>query len=78
MKPTAGIISDGDLIRALNSRDDFFELKPEEIMTKNPKTINKEAKLNEAEKLLNLYDINELIVTDEARKLLGVLLFSKI
>ncbi len=45
----------------------------EDIMTRNPKTINKDLKLYEAEKIFNRYEIVTLIVADDEGKLLGLL-----
>ncbi len=47
-------------------------------MSRDPKTIDKDLLLYEAEKLLNEYDINALLVADKNKKLLGVLLFHNI
>jgi arabinose-5-phosphate isomerase len=68
-----GIITDGDLRRALNRYDNVFELKAEDIMTKDPKTVNKDLKLYEAQKIFNRYEIITLIVADDGSKLLGLL-----
>jgi arabinose-5-phosphate isomerase len=68
-----GIITDGDLRRALNKYENIFGLKAEDIMTKNPKTIGKDLKLYEAEKMFNRYEIVTLIVADDEGKVLGLL-----
>ena len=68
-----GIITDGDLRRALNKYENVFRLKAEDIMTKDPKTIGKDLKLYEAEKIFNRYEIITLIVTNDENKLLGLL-----
>jgi arabinose-5-phosphate isomerase len=68
-----GVITDGDLRRALNKYENVFGLKAEDIMTENPKTIGKDLKLYEAEKIFNRYEIVTLIVTDDEGKLLGLL-----
>ncbi len=68
-----GVISDGDLRRALNRYENVFELKAEDIMTKNPKTVGKDMKLYEAEKVFNQYEIITLIVADDRDKLVGLL-----
>lgn len=73
-----GIITDGDLRRALNKRENIFALKAKDIMTRNPKTTHKNLKLYEAEKLLNKYEINALIVVDDSNRLLGVLIYHNI
>jgi arabinose-5-phosphate isomerase len=68
-----GVITDGDLRRALNKYENVFELKAENIMTENPKTINKGLKLYEAEKIFNRYEIITLIVVDDEGRPLGLL-----
>jgi arabinose-5-phosphate isomerase len=68
-----GIITDGDLRRALNKYDNVFKLKVEDIMTKAPKTVSKDLKLYEAQKLFNRYEIITLIVAGDGGKLLGLL-----
>jgi predicted transcriptional regulator len=42
-------------------------------MTKDPKTVSKDLKLYEAEKIFNRYEIITLIVADDDDKLLGLL-----
>jgi arabinose-5-phosphate isomerase len=69
----AGMITDGDLRRAINKYDDILKLKAEDIMTKNPKTISKDLKLYEAEKVFNCYEIVTLVVADDEGRLLGLL-----
>jgi len=67
-----GIITDGDLRRAMESREDmFFSLKASDIMTPAAKTIGPEAKLNEAEQTMNEHKISALIVQDRD-KILGI------
>ena len=67
-----GIITDGDIRRAMEEFEDtFFRLKAEDLMTKNPKTIQKEAKLIDAQNLMNDYKVNSLLVVDN-NKLCGV------
>ena len=68
-----GVITDGDLRRALNKYENVFELKAENIMTEKPKTINKDLKLYEAEKIFNRYEIVTLIVADDENKPVGLL-----
>lgn len=68
-----GVISDGDLRRALNKYENVFKLEAKDIMTKNPKTISKDLKLYEAEKIFNRYEIVTLIVADDQGRLIGLL-----
>jgi arabinose-5-phosphate isomerase len=68
-----GIITDGDLRRAVNKHENILKFNAEGIMTKSPKTISKDLKLFEAEKIFNRYEIVTLVVADNAGKLLGLL-----
>jgi arabinose-5-phosphate isomerase len=68
-----GIITDGDLRRAINKYENILKLKAEDIMTKDPKTVSKDLKLYEAEKIFNRYEVVTLIVADDEGKLLGLL-----
>jgi len=68
-----GIITDGDLRRALNKHGNILALKARDIMTKNPKVINKDLKLYEAEKIFNTENIIMLLVSGREGKLLGLL-----
>jgi arabinose-5-phosphate isomerase len=69
-----GIITDGDLRRALKRTDKpRFGLKAEEIMTKEPKTIAQDDMAIEAEKYMIENKINELIVVDQNKKFVGII-----
>ena len=68
-----GIISDGDIRRAMKEREDnFFKMRAEDIMTKNPKTIFKDEKLTEASKQMTQHKINSLLVLDQNKNCLGI------
>ncbi len=70
-----GIITDGDLRRALNKYDNIMPYKAEEIMTKGPKIIRKDIYLYEAENLLRQNKMNALIVCDDHQKCIGIQMF---
>jgi len=58
-----GIITDGDIRRAMmRLGQDFFATPVSAIMTKNPKTISKDAKIVEAGEKMNHYSIHTLVV----------------
>ncbi len=58
-----GIITDGDLRRAINnSKEDFFNLKAVDVMTKTPKYISKSTKLIDAKNVMNSKKITSLLV----------------
>lgn len=70
----AGIVTDGDVRRAMESRQaEFFNIRAIDIATRSPKSINANAKLVEAEKLMTSYKVNSLLVTDDNGALVGVI-----
>lgn len=73
-KSIEGVITDGDVRRAMQfKQDNFFELTVADIMTKNPVMISQDARLSAAENLLRKYNINSLIVVDEDENFVGVI-----
>ncbi len=69
----AGIITDGDIRRAMeNSQDSFFRLTMADIMTRDPKTVSPDTKIAEIERTLHQYKIHSVLVTGESGELLGV------
>jgi len=67
-----GIVTDGDIRRAMeSSQDNFFELRASDIMTKNPITIKRQAKLREAQKVMTELKVNSLLVVEE-NQLMGI------
>ncbi len=69
-----GIVTDGDLRRAMeNLQAKFFDIKVMDIATRSPKSINMNAKLIEAEKMMTQYKVNSLLVTDDEGALRGVI-----
>lgn len=59
-----GVITDGDLRRMLMNVDNVSEIKASDIMSKNPKTIEKGELAKDAMKILKENNIGQLIVTD--------------
>lgn len=69
-----GIITDGDVRRAMQRLgNDFFTTPVEQIMSKNPKSISKDAKIVEAGEEMNHYSIHTLIVVDNEGKVCGII-----
>jgi len=66
----AGIITDGDLRRHINTN--MLEMTTEEVMTKNPKTISADILGTATMAILNDHNITALLVTDNAQKPLGI------
>jgi len=62
-----GVITDGDLRRAMEDEENFFKLKARDIMTEKAKTIDLEEKLIDAQKMMLNYKINSLLVTENGR-----------
>ncbi|RTZ01296.1 KpsF/GutQ family sugar-phosphate isomerase [Flavobacterium sp. RSP49] len=59
-----GIITDGDIRRMLNERDNFTDLTAKDIMTKNPKMTSSEAMVVEAFNIMEDFSITQLVVVD--------------
>ena len=67
-----GIITDGDLRRALCRKKHIHDVKVEEIMSPAPKTIYEEQTAAEALALMELNAITHLVVVDRHKKLKGL------
>jgi len=69
-----GVLSDGDLRRALLEDQFSMDMKAVNICTKNPKTINdKNLLASDALEVIEDFKIQLLIVVDDNKKLVGVL-----
>jgi arabinose-5-phosphate isomerase len=66
----AGIITDGDLRRQMHRN--LLTLRVEDVMTRNPKVIDRDSLASEALEMLNSARITSLIVT-EANKPVGII-----
>ncbi|EAI4428551.1 KpsF/GutQ family sugar-phosphate isomerase [Campylobacter lari] len=72
-KKLVGIITDGDLRRALRANDKpRFDFKAKEIMSEKPKTIEASAMASEAEELMLKHKIKEIVVTQN-EKIVGII-----
>lgn len=71
----AGLITDGDLRRALQQYDDIRPLRAGDVMTQTPVTISPRASLKTAETLMEARpsQISVLPVVDDANRYLGLL-----
>lgn len=68
-----GIITDGDLRRALKTSDKpRFDFKAKEIMSTNPKVVDADAMASEAEEIMLKYKIKEIVVSKE-NKVVGII-----
>ena len=72
-KKVVGIITDGDIRRAMESQEErFFQLRARDIMSSNPKTIDKREKIIVAQNLMSHYKVNSLLV-QEIDNIIGVI-----
>lgn len=62
-----GVITDGDLRRMLMNGDDVSKVLAKDIMSANPKTVEKEALAKQAMKILKDNNIGQLIVTENGK-----------
>ena len=70
----AGVVTDGDVRRAMrNQQEGFFQLEVKDIMSKNPKTVNENAKLKDAGELMRKYNIHSLIVVNDSEEFVGII-----
>jgi len=69
-----GIITDGDLRRGIEKWGKaFFDMKVEEVMTKNPKVIGEEELAVKALSIMEQYSITSLVVPDDNGKIKGII-----
>ncbi|ALH96329.1 KpsF/GutQ family sugar-phosphate isomerase [Acinetobacter equi] len=69
-----GIFTDGDLRRLIDKQQGFdVNLAVSEVMAKNPSTISMEAKAVVALEALHEKKINQFVVVDDAKKVIGVI-----
>ena len=68
-----GLITDGDIRRAIERwKAEFFDHTVSDIMTRQPKTVTKEMKISEIQRIMQTFKIHSVLVVDEDRKLIGV------
>ena len=69
-----GVVTDGDIRRTMQrDQEHFFELKVEDLMSRNPKTIQETAKLTQAESIMRKHNIHSIIVVNSENKFVGVI-----
>jgi arabinose-5-phosphate isomerase len=69
-----GVVTDGDVRRSMQRfQHNFFNLSIQEIMTKTPKVIHFDAKIEDADSIMNKYKIHTLIVVDDYNKIIGII-----
>ena len=68
-----GIITDGDVRRAMeSSQNRFFSLTVNDIMTKNPKVVTPETKISTINNILQKNKIHAVLVVDDKNRLVGI------
>ncbi len=68
-----GIITDGDLRRLMEARDDLQLVVAKEFMTLHPKVIDRDALVTRALKIMEDHTITSLLIVDEAHRLEGLI-----
>ncbi|HBF42958.1 MAG TPA: KpsF/GutQ family sugar-phosphate isomerase, partial [Desulfobacteraceae bacterium] len=68
-----GIISDGDLRRALARGTNILDMMVEDIMSPSPKTIDENQTTAEALGIMELYEITHLVIADKHNRVKGIL-----
>jgi len=71
--PVAGIFTDGDLRRLLERGGDIRGLRIDDVMTREPASIGPRALAAEAVQLMESRRITQLLVLDDARRLVGAI-----
>ena len=69
----AGIVTDGDIRRALAGTKDLHCLRAEDIMTAVPISIDKDKRAADALSIMQRHEITVLPIVDQARRLVGIL-----
>lgn len=69
----AGIITDGDVRRAMERlQDRFFSVTVGEVMTHSPKCVRESTKISDIQQLMHQNKIHAVLVTDEESHLIGI------
>lgn len=68
-----GLITDGDVRRAMESlKQDFFNVPVSQVMTRTPKCVHLDTKIEEIQRIMHQNKIHTVLVVDDERHLLGV------
>jgi arabinose-5-phosphate isomerase len=68
-----GIYTDGDLRRTLEKRLDFAATPVNAVMSRTPHSLGPDALAAEAVRIMEQYNINQMLVVDADNKLVGAL-----
>ena len=69
----AGIFTDGDLRRLIEKTQNFSDVRVADVMHRSPRSIGPDSLAAEAADLMEEHRINQLLVVDAQRKLVGAL-----
>ncbi len=67
-----GIITDGDVRRLIEKRKDLWDLRAEEVMTRNPITVKTGILAADAFNVMKIRAINTILVVDAENRLVGI------
>ncbi|HUV30630.1 MAG TPA: KpsF/GutQ family sugar-phosphate isomerase [Acidobacteriota bacterium] len=68
----AGVFTDGDLRRLVQTKNDAFSRKASELMMTDPKTVSADAVLDAALAIMEKHAITQLATVDENNRLVGI------
>ncbi|MFC1494115.1 SIS domain-containing protein [Thermodesulfobacteriota bacterium] len=69
----AGILTDGDIRRALMKQERIYSMIVDDVMTPSPRTIDENISAAEALGIMELYQITHLVIIDNNKRLKGIL-----
>lgn len=68
-----GLITDGDVRRAMESlQDKFFNVPVSEVMTRTPKCVSPDTKIAKIQDIMHVNKIHSVLIADEQQHLLGI------
>jgi arabinose-5-phosphate isomerase len=68
-----GIITDGDLRRAIEKRKNLSDFKAVDVMGSSPKVIDKDTLASVAIQMMETYKITQLIIVDDSKRPIGMI-----
>jgi arabinose-5-phosphate isomerase len=68
-----GILTDGDIRRIIQKYDNIANLVVEDVMTKNPKTIEMDELAAKALQIMEKYSITSLAIVDANARPIGII-----
>src|SRR3989304_1005074 len=71
-KKIVGIITEFDIIRAVKQGKDIKNITTEDIMSKNPITVNEDTPVSDITNILETKNIIRVLVVDKSGKLVGI------